>query len=102
MLFARCFYKLKCLREVEKVRNLEVNNCCGASKNLNTCLEMDSLLHIETKKQKLRQTDKDFNFHSVSLLSQAPLERVRCEPLFTSCLLSSTFLSVYEIPDLSI
>ena len=33
---------------------------------------MDSL-HIETKKQKLRQTDKDFNVHSVSLLSQAPL-----------------------------
>ena len=24
--------------------------------------------------QKLRQTDKDFNFHSVSLLGQAPLE----------------------------
>ena len=34
---------------------------------------MDSLLHIETKKQKLRQTVKDFNFHSVRLLSQAPL-----------------------------
>ena len=34
---------------------------------------MDSLLHIETKKQKLCQTDKDFNFHSVTLLSQAPL-----------------------------
>ena len=24
---------------------------------------MDSLLHIETKKQKLRQADKDVNFH---------------------------------------
>ena len=36
---------------------------------------MDSLLHIETKKQKVRQTDKDFKFHSVSLLSQEPLAR---------------------------
>ena len=36
---------------------------------------MDSLLDIETKKQKVRQTDNDFNFHSVSLLSQAPLAR---------------------------
>ena len=34
---------------------------------------MDSLLHIETKKLRLRQTDKNFNFHSVSLLSQVPL-----------------------------
>ena len=40
---------------------------------------MDSLLHIETKKQILRQTDKDFNFHSVtSLLSQAQLAWVQC------------------------
>ena len=46
---------------------------------------MDSLLHIETKKQKLRQTDEDFNFHSVSLLSQAPLacgSSALTEPLF--------------------
>ena len=34
---------------------------------------MDGLLHIETKKQKIRQTDKDFNFHSVCLHSHAPL-----------------------------
>ena len=46
---------------------------------------MDSLLNIETKKQKLRQTDQDFNLHSVSLLSQAPLARgssALTEPLF--------------------
>ena len=77
MLFARCFCNLKCLREVEKfIENLEPrgnnNNSCGVSNNLITCLEMDSLLHIETKKQKLRQTDKEFIF---SLLSQAPLAR---------------------------
>ena len=52
--------------------------------SINTCLEMDSLLYIETKKPKDRQTDKDFNFHN--LLSLAPLaHRVQCstEPLFT-------------------
>ena len=34
---------------------------------------MDSLLPIATKKQKLHQTDKYFNFHSVGFLSQVPL-----------------------------
>ena len=34
----------------------------SASNNLNSCLEMDSLLHSETKKQKLCQTDKDSTF----------------------------------------
>ena len=59
--------------------HLLVNGYSVTSK-LNNCLEMDSLLPIETKKQKLHQTDKAFNFHSVSLRSQAPL--VSTEPLF--------------------
>ena len=52
-----------------------MNNSCSASNNLNTCLEKNSLLHIEAKKQKLCQTNKFFNFHSVDSLSQVPLAR---------------------------
>ena len=50
-----------------------MNNSCNASNNLNTCLGKDSLLHVEAKKQKLRQTNKFFNFHSVGSFSQVPL-----------------------------
>ena len=35
--------------EIKSYEN-NIKSCC-ASNNLNTCLEMDSLLHIETKKQ---------------------------------------------------
>ena len=68
MLFARYFYKLECLREVEnlpeiyiKSRNREIRKY-GASNNLNTCLEIDSLLHIETKKQTLVKQIKTSTF----------------------------------------
>ena len=71
MLFARCFYKLKCLREVKpslkfikisKPRDKKkINNNSGSALNrLYTSLEMDSLLHIETNKQKIHQIDEDF------------------------------------------
>ena len=55
--------------ETERYENNNTNSCC-ASNNLNTCLEMDSLLHIENKKQKLHQIVQDFNFHSVVYLAK--------------------------------
>ena len=76
MLFTRCLYKLNCLIKVEEfIENLETvqygnnnNIYCSAANNLNTCHAMDSLLHIETKKQIFHQTD-----NTVGLLSQTPL-----------------------------
>ena len=68
-------HSLKFIENLKGEREENNNNSYVASNNLITCFEMDSLLHIETKKQKLRQTDKYFNFHSVSLLSKAPLLR---------------------------
>ena len=63
MLFARCFYKLKYLRVVN---NLVRNTSYGASNNRNTRLEMDWLLHIETK-QKLCHTFGNSTIHVVDL-----------------------------------
>ena len=38
----------------------KINNSGSALNRLNTSLEMDSLLHIETNKQKIHQIEKDF------------------------------------------